>query len=374
MEILLGDDRIVMVDVFVVGFHGSVDRGTPQRKIPVYETKDGQRIRIKDEPWKWSFNKTYEAEVYEPSPLVPFTALTRTPARKGSRIYIYREDELLRHSHPVDMENRHKKGELTRLQPFEDDQPFYALYGALGAGNISYAIRDEAELGFKNATTNEERRTFGRKVFFTGNKLLGLGMMIAAEDPFWVDFSELIRTEDETNPYAAADMAFRLFIDQNGESKDPSRVEAPFTDEQVRSLKDYQYWGKLHPFTGKDSRGDKVDLRPTRKGWVAENNGPIVQTWAHRFMTDWSWHPRGLAKNTRDISAHKLKVGDLLVPRYPLSPLIESLSGSKRIVRIDNRPSTWKEGEVDTIFVLEDGTEEMLIWPSAVIEVEETAK
>ncbi len=66
------------------------------------------------------------------------------------------------------------------------------------------------------------------------------------------------------------------------------RVEAPWTDDQVKSLNAYQNAGYLHPFTF--GSGEKqVDLIATKEGWVAQVDGPVVQTWAHEFMADWSW-------------------------------------------------------------------------------------
>jgi len=65
-------------------------------------------------------------------------------------------------------------------------------------------------------------------------------------------------------------------------------VHAPWSDEQVESLNGYQKAGYVHPFTYGD--GDaQVDLIATKDGWVAVEGGPVVQTWAHDFMTDGSW-------------------------------------------------------------------------------------
>lgn len=66
-------------------------------------------------------------------------------------------------------------------------------------------------------------------------------------------------------------------------------IEAPFTLDQVESLKAYQNSNKFHPFTGESSVG-KVNLIPTVDGWIAEINGPIIQTWCHHWMSDWSWN------------------------------------------------------------------------------------
>lgn len=67
---------------------------------------------------------------------------------------------------------------------------------------------------------------------------------------------------------------------------DDAMIIAPFSDDQVASLNAYQACGYAHPFTGADSG---FDLIATREGWVEEPGGPVVQTWAHDFMGDWSW-------------------------------------------------------------------------------------
>jgi len=67
-----------------------------------------------------------------------------------------------------------------------------------------------------------------------------------------------------------------------------NRVDAPWTNDQVASLNGYQKAGYVHPFTYGDGE-EKVDLIATTDGWVAKKDGPVVQTWAHKFMADWSW-------------------------------------------------------------------------------------
>lgn len=61
-------------------------------------------------------------------------------------------------------------------------------------------------------------------------------------------------------------------------------IKAPWTPDQVKNLQDYQNNGRFHPFTGTNSKGQKVDLIPTIDGWIAEPDGPIVQDWCHGFM------------------------------------------------------------------------------------------
>ena len=67
-----------------------------------------------------------------------------------------------------------------------------------------------------------------------------------------------------------------------------NQTSAPWNDNQVASLNAYQAAGYVHPFTHGDGE-QQVDLIATRDGWVAKEGGPVVQTWAHEFMADWSW-------------------------------------------------------------------------------------
>jgi 8-oxo-dGTP diphosphatase len=84
-----------------------------------------------------------------------------------------------------------------------------------------------------------------------------------------------------------------------------SRIQSPWTDEQVASLNAYQNAGYVHPFTHGDG-ADKVDLIATRDGWVRQPGGRVVQTWAHDFMADGSW--RNPAFETRPSNTH-VRVG-----------------------------------------------------------------
>lgn len=68
------------------------------------------------------------------------------------------------------------------------------------------------------------------------------------------------------------------------------RSNAPWTDDQVASLNGYQQAGFVHPFTGgRGPGGEETVLIATKDGWVEREGGPVVQTWAHPFMADWSW-------------------------------------------------------------------------------------
>lgn len=79
------------------------------------------------------------------------------------------------------------------------------------------------------------------------------------------------------NPHAAALRAFY--------------ASSPWTDDQVASLNAFQAAGRVHPFTGDtpEGGGERPVLIATNAGWVEYDGGPIYQTWAHSWMTDWSW-------------------------------------------------------------------------------------
>jgi len=67
-------------------------------------------------------------------------------------------------------------------------------------------------------------------------------------------------------------------------------VQAPWTADQVASLNTYQRAGVMHPFTGeRQANGDETILIATTEGWITAVGGPVVQTWAHSWMADWSW-------------------------------------------------------------------------------------
>lgn len=65
----------------------------------------------------------------------------------------------------------------------------------------------------------------------------------------------------------------------------PGLVHAPWLEDEVQSLNDYQNAGFVHPFTG-PSGGILI---ATKDGWIEKPGGPIVQDWAHKFMTNGSW-------------------------------------------------------------------------------------
>ncbi len=81
-----------------------------------------------------------------------------------------------------------------------------------------------------------------------------------------------------------------------------SKVVAPFTADQVKSLNDYQVSGVMHPFTCtrcRDTLGiwDLADINgepndrllvATPAGWVCPTC-PTTQDWAWEWMADGSW-------------------------------------------------------------------------------------
>ncbi|WP_322544434.1 hypothetical protein U2G91_15680 [Rhodococcoides fascians] len=67
-----------------------------------------------------------------------------------------------------------------------------------------------------------------------------------------------------------------------------SEVFAPWTDEQVHNLNEYQRAGVMHPFTCFCEAG-KRDMIATNDGWACPNDAcDIDQKWAHAFMADGS--------------------------------------------------------------------------------------
>jgi hypothetical protein len=68
-----------------------------------------------------------------------------------------------------------------------------------------------------------------------------------------------------------------------------SRVDAPFTEEQVKSLNGYQQFGQMHPFTCGNDSCHHVSLVATKDGWDCPQCHKHKQTWCHNFMADGSW-------------------------------------------------------------------------------------
>jgi len=70
------------------------------------------------------------------------------------------------------------------------------------------------------------------------------------------------------------------------------RSHAPWTAEEVRSLNGYQACGYAREFTGTAREA----LIATPEGWISEVGGPVVQTWALKFMADGTWRNYPLYK------------------------------------------------------------------------------
>jgi len=63
-------------------------------------------------------------------------------------------------------------------------------------------------------------------------------------------------------------------------------INAPFTDEQVAALNDFQKSGLFHPFTCGGEHKRHVDLVATNDGWVCPDGCGYTQDWAHAMMAD----------------------------------------------------------------------------------------
>ena len=61
----------------------------------------------------------------------------------------------------------------------------------------------------------------------------------------------------------------------------------PFSEQQIKSMNDFQASGSFHPFTcGNDSR--HRDLIATPEGWICPDCD-YTQDWSHDWMTDDGW-------------------------------------------------------------------------------------
>lgn len=62
-------------------------------------------------------------------------------------------------------------------------------------------------------------------------------------------------------------------------------IKAPFTDEEVKNLNEFQKLGFVHVFTcGNDHEGNRV-LVATNKGWICPSCD-YTQNWCHAIMVD----------------------------------------------------------------------------------------
>ncbi len=70
-----------------------------------------------------------------------------------------------------------------------------------------------------------------------------------------------------------------------------TQIKAPWTEEQVKNLNEYQVSGKFHPFTcggtgcAKDETCNYGILTAKIDGWYCPCN-EWKQNWAHRFMAE----------------------------------------------------------------------------------------
>jgi hypothetical protein len=68
-------------------------------------------------------------------------------------------------------------------------------------------------------------------------------------------------------------------------------IKAPFTEEQVLALNEYQHLGIVHPFTcglegcKKSEQENDGVLIATEQGWICPC-GKYKQDWAHAFMAE----------------------------------------------------------------------------------------
>lgn len=61
-----------------------------------------------------------------------------------------------------------------------------------------------------------------------------------------------------------------------------------FTEDEVKSLNEYQKEGLTHPFTcGNNHDGERV-LVATTDGWICPSCD-YKQDWAHSWMANWKW-------------------------------------------------------------------------------------
>lgn len=74
-----------------------------------------------------------------------------------------------------------------------------------------------------------------------------------------------------------------------------AQVSAPFSEDQVLSLNEFQQSNFVHPFTcGSGHRTDEAHgeergrLLATTAGWVCPPCG-YTQDWAHDWMANWDW-------------------------------------------------------------------------------------
>lgn len=67
------------------------------------------------------------------------------------------------------------------------------------------------------------------------------------------------------------------------------KIEAPWTDQQVKALNKYQTCEYNHPFTCGNEGCNHVTLIAITDGWICPKCKKWVQTWAWDFMTTDLW-------------------------------------------------------------------------------------
>jgi hypothetical protein len=67
-----------------------------------------------------------------------------------------------------------------------------------------------------------------------------------------------------------------------------TKVDAPFTDDQVKSINGFQKSKHWHPFTCGKVHCDGI-LTASRNGVFCRKCGNWKQYWVHDFMANWEW-------------------------------------------------------------------------------------
>jgi hypothetical protein len=107
-----------------------------------------------------------------------------------------------------------------------------------------------------------------------------------------VHIKKLIKDSNNTTPYGTSTGSIPVWGTSNERIIMSDIVEAPWTDDQVKSLNEYQKSGVIHPFTGNNELApDDSDniLVATTDGWISEVDPEYHQNWAWSWMADWSW-------------------------------------------------------------------------------------
>jgi hypothetical protein len=65
-------------------------------------------------------------------------------------------------------------------------------------------------------------------------------------------------------------------------------IHEPFTEDQIKSLNEFQQRAIWHPFTCGNNHAEDDLLIAAETGWVCPNCD-YTQDWAHDFMANWDW-------------------------------------------------------------------------------------